>query len=214
MRTVEPGPDAFEGFGQQVPEGQPIVLVNLLRFQPQVCAQGEELTGRQLYGQYAKALEPLLMAVGGRPVWRGQGRFVLIGPGGEHWDEVILVAYPSRGAFEQLRNSPEYRACAGLRTAALEDSRLIVATAPQHISWVAWSLHKLVTRSRRRRTVGMAWLRRVARAGGGGPWVGGPAATARAVFTGDIQLAGRPPRRSSVTAVRADGRRWGAGWRR
>jgi uncharacterized protein (DUF1330 family) len=160
MRTVEPEPDAFEGFGQQVPEGQPIVLVNLLRFRPQVGAQGEELIGRQLYERYAKEFEPMLMGVGGRPIWRGVGRFVLIGPDGEHWDEIILVAYPSRNAYEQLVNSPGYRAHAGLRTMALEDSRLIVATAPQHISWLAWSLHKLVTRSRRRWDAGMAWLGR------------------------------------------------------
>lgn len=166
MKIVEPGVDAFEGLGQQVPEGQRVVMINLLRFRARVTAEGEELTGRRLYERYARALEPLLMAVGGRPIWRGQARFVLIGPGGERWDEVVLVAYPSRGAFERLVNLPEYRACAGLRTAALEDSRLIVATAPQHISWLAWSLHKLVTISRRRWAAGVARLDRTTLGGG------------------------------------------------
>jgi uncharacterized protein (DUF1330 family) len=167
VKTIEPGSDAFAELSRQVPEGQPIVLINLLRFRARVVAQGEELSGRRLYERYAKALEPLVMAVGGRPIWRAQGRFVLIGPGGEHWDEVILVAYPSRNAFERLVNSPGFRECTGLRTAALEDSRLIVATAPQHISWLAWSLHKLAATSRRRGAGGMAWLREAAHRRGG-----------------------------------------------
>jgi len=34
----------------------------------------------------------MLMAAGARPIWRANGRFVLIGPAGEHWDEIIMVA--------------------------------------------------------------------------------------------------------------------------
>jgi hypothetical protein len=92
----------------------------------------------------------MLMAVGARPVWRGTGRFVLIGPAGERWDEIILVAYPSRAAFERLVNLPGFGACAGLRAAALEDSRLIVASAPQRIGRLSWLVYSLVTRLRRR----------------------------------------------------------------
>jgi uncharacterized protein (DUF1330 family) len=138
------------------------VLINLLRFRARVTAEGQEQTGRQLYERYAKEMEPALMDAGGRPVWRGVGRFVLIGPDGEHWDEIILVAYRSRNGFERMVNSPEYQACAWMRTAALEDSRLIVATAPQHTSRVAWSLYLLAARSRRRWAAGKAWLGQVA----------------------------------------------------
>jgi uncharacterized protein (DUF1330 family) len=109
---------------------------------------GEDITGRQAYQRYAKALEPIIMRVGGRPIWRGQARFVLIGPPDERWDEVILVAYPSRNAFQQMLATSGYKACAGLRTAALEDSRLIAATAPQTIGRVAWSLYRLTTKLR------------------------------------------------------------------
>jgi uncharacterized protein (DUF1330 family) len=138
----------LEAFARDVPDGQPIVLINLLRYRHQTTVNGEDITGRQAYQRYAKALEPIIMRVGGRPIWSGQARFVLIGPPDERWDEVILVAYPSRNAFQQMLATSGYQACAGLRTAALEDSRLIAATAPQTIGRVAWSLYRLTTKLR------------------------------------------------------------------
>lgn len=149
MATVEGVPEALAALAREVPDGQPIVLINLLRYRQKTSLDGQELSGRQAYDRYAKALEPAIMAVGGRPIWRGQARFILIGPPEERWDEVILVAYPRRSAFERMLRTPEYRANAGLRTAALEDSRLIAATAPQTIGYVAWSLYKLTARFRR-----------------------------------------------------------------
>jgi uncharacterized protein (DUF1330 family) len=141
----------LEEFVQGIPNGQPIVLINLLRYRDRAALEEEELTGRACYERYAKALEPILMSVGGRPIWRGQVRFVLIGPPNERWDEIILVAYPRRTDFERLLAAPEYLASAPLRTAALEDSRLIAATAPQSVSRLAWSLYKLASRARRSR---------------------------------------------------------------
>ena len=149
MGVIEAGPGALEAFIRHVGDGEPIVLINLLRYRQRADVPGEQLTGRQAYQRYARAVGPMLMAVGGRPIWRGQGRFVLIGPAGERWDEIILVAYPSRGAFERLLNLPGFRACAGLRAAALDDSRLIVATAPRRIGRLSWLLYTLVTRLRR-----------------------------------------------------------------
>jgi uncharacterized protein (DUF1330 family) len=127
LATIDP--DALAALAREVPDGRPIVLINLLRYRQQTSVEGEELSGRQAYECYAKALEPIIMAVGGRLIWRGQARFALIGPPDERWDEVILVAYPRRSAFEGMLRAPEYQASAVLRTAALEDSRLIVATA-------------------------------------------------------------------------------------
>jgi hypothetical protein len=78
---------------------------------------------------------------------------VLIGPAGERWDEVILVAYRRRRAFDRLIKAPQSGAHAYLRTAALEDSRLFVATAPQNISRAAWWLYGLAKRLRRSRSL-------------------------------------------------------------
>ena len=52
-------------------------------------------------------------------------RVALIAPEQEHWDEVLLVRYPSPEAFLAMLADPEYRAATIHRTAALADSRLI-----------------------------------------------------------------------------------------
>ena len=143
-------PAALDALAREVPDGRPIVLINLLRFRPRTSIEGSELSGREAYERYVKALEPAIMTVGGRPIWRGEARFTLIGPSAERWDEVILVAYPRRQAFERLLATREYRAAVALRSAALEDSRLIVTIAPQAIGRVAWSLYKLGAKLHRR----------------------------------------------------------------
>ncbi len=86
---------------------------------------------------------PFLSAVGGRPIWRGKVGDCVIAPPGEHWDDALLVEYPSRGAFERMVADPGYQAIMGLRTAALDDSRLIATRAPQHIGRLGWWLFKL-----------------------------------------------------------------------
>jgi uncharacterized protein (DUF1330 family) len=143
MPTINPEPAAIEEFARQVPDGQPIVMINLLRYRDRAELDGEQLTGRQCYERYEQAVLPLLIGVGGRPVWRGRPRFVVIGPADERWDDAILVRYPTRSAFERMVNSPEYQAIMPFRTAALDDSRLIATTAPQSISRLAWCLFRL-----------------------------------------------------------------------
>jgi uncharacterized protein (DUF1330 family) len=149
MPTIIPVDAAIDEFVRQVPDGQPIVMINLLRYRERTELDGETLTGRQCYERYEQAVLPLLIGVGGRPVWRGRPRFVVIGPPDEHWDDAILVRYPSRSAFGRMVNSPEYQAIMGLRTAALADSRLIATTAPQSIGRVAWWLVRLSSRLRK-----------------------------------------------------------------
>jgi hypothetical protein len=54
---------------------------------------------------------------------------MLIETSDERWDEIILVLSPQK-LHERMLERPEYQASAQLRVAALQDSRLIAATAP------------------------------------------------------------------------------------
>jgi uncharacterized protein (DUF1330 family) len=150
MPSINPDQASIEEFARQVPDGQSIVMINLLRYRDRAALDGERLTGRQCYERYEGAVLPLLVQVGGRVVWRGQPRLVVIGPSGESWDDAILVRYPSRSAFERMVNSPEYRAIMAFRTAALEDSRLIATTRAKSIGRLAWWLFRLSSRFRRK----------------------------------------------------------------
>lgn len=76
-------------------------------------------------------------------MWRGTFGVNLIGPEDEQWDEVLIMQYPARSAFEQMLADPDYQAILFHRTAAVKDSRLYGATSPQSIGPLKWKLFNL-----------------------------------------------------------------------
>ena len=97
----------------------PVHMLNLLRFKTE--------GGREKYREYAKHNAPLLAKVGGKAISRSRARATLIG--GEDWDTVLVVEYPSRKAFLDMVLSDEFQQIKHLRQEALEDSRLICMQA-------------------------------------------------------------------------------------
>src|SRR3954463_4718018 len=76
-------------------------MLNLLRY-----AEG----GRELYAQYAAALtDTFLPRYGGEGLYAGEGSTALVAESGQDWDAVLLVRYPSRGAFSGVVPDPEYQ---------------------------------------------------------------------------------------------------------
>jgi uncharacterized protein (DUF1330 family) len=140
--AINPTPEQVKEFAAQVPDGQPLVMINLLRFREWADyppgTRTEKHTGQEAYELYSQHALGYLAKVGGRPIWRGDTRYSLIAPSNERWDEAILVRYPSRGAFERMVADPGYQSGLYLRTAALADSRLIATIAPQHVGRLAW----------------------------------------------------------------------------
>ena len=137
QHTVEPDMDDFQTFMDSQDEPGAIVMLNLLKFRP-VADYGDDLakpsglSGKQAYQQYAKGVLPLMLEVGGVPIWMGKARTSVIAPLGEEWDEVFLVAYPSRQCFVQMVSTLSYQSVMRHRTAALLDSRLI-ETCPKRL---------------------------------------------------------------------------------
>jgi uncharacterized protein (DUF1330 family) len=101
--------EGFDAFRRRAADDQAVVMLNLLRFDPN--------GGQERYGEYAAAVAPLLEKVGGRIVFAGETAPPLLGTQG--WDLVALVEYPSRQAFLEMVSSPEYEAIGHLRTEAL-----------------------------------------------------------------------------------------------
>lgn len=101
-------------FGEAAGEERPVTMLNLLRFQPD--------GGRERYAEYGAAVAPLLDGVGGRIVFVGESAPPLLG--GDSWDLVALVEYPTRQAFLEMVGSSEYQAIAHLRTEALAAGEL------------------------------------------------------------------------------------------
>ena len=101
--------EGLAAFAARAGDAGPVVMLNLLAFKPE--------GGRERYMEYGAAVAPLLEKTGGRIAFAGDAAPAVIG--GEGWDVVALVEYPSRQAFLDMIGSPEYQAIAHLRTEAL-----------------------------------------------------------------------------------------------
>jgi uncharacterized protein (DUF1330 family) len=94
-------------------DGGPVTMLNLLRFKPD--------GGRESYNEYARAIVPFLDQVGGELVYFGETTTALVAPPQDtSWDAVLLVRYPSRGAFSAMVADPAYQEITHLRTQALD----------------------------------------------------------------------------------------------
>lgn len=118
--TVDPTGEDIRAFVQE-DDGGPVVMLNLLRF------AGD--AGRASYGEYAAKVQPFLDGVGATVLYAGSCSTALVAPEGPDWDAMLIVRYPSRGAFLEMVGNPDYQAITGLRTAALE-AAVLQATTP------------------------------------------------------------------------------------
>ena len=111
------------------PADRPVVMLNLLRFKPKADAPDESLTGEEAYRRYAEEMRKFVEAKGGRFVWIGRVDSQVIGTGGEEFDMIGLVEYPSRQAFVAIATDPHVQEIGIHRAAGLESQWLLAATA-------------------------------------------------------------------------------------
>lgn len=97
MSAVEVNAGEWKRFSAS-DEERPFVMLNLLKF------KGDE--GKASYFRYMKEANRFVEAVGAKVLFLGQPVALLTGK--ETWDLVMLVRYPSRRAFFQMANDPEY----------------------------------------------------------------------------------------------------------
>lgn len=108
--------DELERFLQD-DDGQPIVMLNLLRFRPD--------GGRDRYAEYLAVAGPVVARYGAEIVYVGDGLPALSAEHGQAWDAVALVRYPTRRAFADMTEDPDYRLQAGpMRQSALLEAVL------------------------------------------------------------------------------------------
>jgi uncharacterized protein (DUF1330 family) len=110
----------------------PIVMVNLLRFRDRAQypdGRDADVTGRTAYQRYGVVVAGMALAMGGRILFVGRPRALVIGTVDDAWEEVAVVEYPSRRAFLQMIDSPEYQAANVHREAGLSGQILIETTA-------------------------------------------------------------------------------------
>jgi uncharacterized protein (DUF1330 family) len=114
------------------PNPEPIVMVNLLKFRDRAAysdGRSDDLSGREAYLRYARKMVTIVTAAGGRVLFSGHLRGVIIGEVETAWDMVAVVEYPSRRVFQQLATSPDVQAIGVDREAGLAGQLLLLSTA-------------------------------------------------------------------------------------
>ena len=128
-QMMEPGPDG------------PIFMVNLLKFREKaVYEDGREcdLTGREAYMIYGRAVAGFLPEFGGKAIFAGDVTFLALGQVEELWDEVAIAMYPSRGDLLRMSMSEAWQEIAVHRTAGLKGQLNIETVLPAGSDAGAW----------------------------------------------------------------------------
>ena len=112
------------------PADQPVVMVNLLTFKPRADAPDEGLSGEGAYRRYADAMRAFVESRGCRIVWMGRVDSQVIDSGGEGFQVIVLVEYPSRQAFIEIATDPHVQEIGIHRAAGLE-SQWLLATSTE-----------------------------------------------------------------------------------
>ena len=130
--AVNPTPEQLEAVAA-IARGDrdgPLVMLNLNRYRERAAYAAEppgggspDVPGREAYERYGASALVVLARVGGEVLWQARATLTVIG--GERWDEVIAVRYPSARAFLELALDPEVAAALPHREAGLERADLI-----------------------------------------------------------------------------------------
>jgi uncharacterized protein (DUF1330 family) len=120
--------------GEQITEtvtkgvNTPIVMLNLLKFKPKAEYKDGRATtddGRTAYNRYGADMLHHVQENGGRVLFMGEAKSLVIGEVEEMWDVVALVEYPSSEAFVKIAMSPEVAKFGVHREAGLAGQLLI-----------------------------------------------------------------------------------------
>ena len=109
-----------------------VVMVHLLRFNATAeYADGREttLTGAEAYDLYRGKMVERVTSAGGRLVFSGAVRHLVLGDVEDMWDEVMVVEFPAKETFVDVISSPQMAEWGVHRRAGLAGQLLIATTA-------------------------------------------------------------------------------------
>lgn len=123
-----PTPEQIEQF-LAGPRDQPVVMLNLLAFKERADGVDEGQSGRDAVLQYSRAMKRFVERQGGTFVLAANVDSQLIGEGGEQFEFVGIMRYPSRQAYLELAGDPEVQRTIGRhREAGLASQWLFAMT--------------------------------------------------------------------------------------
>jgi hypothetical protein len=123
-----PTPEQIETFLAGPPD-QPVVMLNMLKFKAEADPSHPGMTGAEAVRMYSVQMKEFVEARGGTFVLAANVDSQLIGEGGEDFDFVGIMRYPSRRRYLELAGDPEVARTIGKhREAGLESQWLFAMT--------------------------------------------------------------------------------------
>ena len=125
-------PERMNQMLEKGPDG-PIFMVNLLKFKDKAeydDGRETDLSGREAYMIYGRAVSGILPKFGGKAVFAADVTFLALGQVEELWDEVAIAMYPRRADMVRMSLSEEWREAAVHRFAGLKGQLNIETVIP------------------------------------------------------------------------------------
>lgn len=113
----------------EFPDDKPIKMVNLLKFKNKAEYNDKRetaLTGEEAYNIYSKEVVNHLAKVGGKIIFLGKVKGLLLGEVEELWDQVAIAEYPNKTAMITMFTSEDYLVSEKHRSAGLEGQLNII----------------------------------------------------------------------------------------
>ena len=117
-----PNRQQIEGFSAP-DDGAAIYMVNLLKYREHAAyedGRNSDLSGREAYEIYGDGVPACIEKVGGKIVFAGTVRRLMLGEVEDLWDDIAIAMYPSRKAMLDMMMLPEYEEITVHRNAGLE----------------------------------------------------------------------------------------------
>jgi hypothetical protein len=141
-------------------DGQPVYMLNAMRYFERLrkLPGSEAIEGAPIEANaaYEKAVAPILLKLGGYPLFGGDA----MGVGRDHsesnlmgferpvdgWDRILVVRYPNRRAFFRLITDPDYAKIMPYKLSAVELALVPVAAQVviPDLRWVAAGLYAVI----------------------------------------------------------------------
>ena len=118
---------------QQQDSGEPIYMLNLLKFREQAAyadGRATALSGEEAYAIYGRAMTRMVLEAGGKLVFSGRVEGTMVGVVEDSWDSVAVMMYPSLAVMGQITSSAAYAEIHVHRDAGLAGQILIKTSKP------------------------------------------------------------------------------------
>ena len=128
LNSLRPTEEQMKMF-MEFPDDKPIKMVNLLKFKNIAEYKDKretDLTGEEAYNIYSEEVINHLTKVGGKIIFWGKVKGLLLGEVEELWDQVAIAQYPNKTAMITMFTNEDYLVSEKHRSAGLEGQLNII----------------------------------------------------------------------------------------